>query len=623
MIDAICAAAERSGDQAIAGPRGDGKSRSALFTAFWLAVRGSIGFPMVISKSGKRAVDELKNLKWAIRESDLFVSDFPEIGIPIREMGGWASRARQMTVHGEPIGMEWGQDCIILPTISTESLRENVRNWPENLDSCASGQIFASLGIEGPVRGYSVRNRRPDLALIDDIDDRESARSALQTESRIEIIDADVAGLGGPDRNVSRVFLCTLINRTCAAYVFTDPRQRPSFSGQRHKLIEKMPTNYALSEQYIAMRSGRDTEKDPDGREAHAWYVEHQAEIEKGHVSTNPYRYNSRPLSDGEPAEVSSYQGYLNFVADKGMVSALTELQNDPPPDPDGSLLILTPYHVRTNCRSNAKRGIVPSDTVALTTGADVQKLGCHHVTIAWNDLAVGSIVDYDFWPFETQGVKAAACELLILDGLQAWWHSRTEGFVDEDGETWDSDLAIIDSGWKQDGWNSQPVELFCRSVGFETAMPSKGIPNWRDKPPSRTSMVGPNFRVEWKLGFPLCEVNADHFKIRVHEGFLQEFGDSGSLGIFTPEADQWGREAANAHLSYAKHITNEQWAPKGTSGAYAWQPSNGGRFQKPNHWLDATALAIAAREIRGISVIENQSQDDDDYGDEPGIITV
>ncbi len=608
MIDAIIAAASQSGDQAIAGPRGDGKTRCALFTAFWLMLRGSLQFPLVISKSGKRAMDELKNLKWAMRESELFAADFPEIGFPILAMGGWASRARQMTVHGEPIDMEWGVDCIVLPTIKTDLIRANVRDWPPDMESVATGQIFSSLGIEGPIRGYSVRNRRPDLALIDDIDDRESAHSALQTDNRVEIIDADVAGLGGPDRNVSRVMLCTLINRTCAAYVFTDPKQRPSFRGQRHRLISKLPDNPSLGEQYVAMRSGRDADKDPDGREAHEWYVAHRVDIEAGHVSTNPHRFNTLCLSDGKPAEVSSYQGYLNFVADKGLAAALTELQNDPPADEDGAKIILTAYHVRANCRTGSERGVVPAGTKILTRGVDIKKTGLHHCTVAWDESRAGHIIDYDFWPFETQGVKASACEGLILEGLQEWWAAQKVGFTDaEDGTAWDVDLTLIDEGWKEDGWNSQPVEIFCQAAGWGLAMPSKGFSNWRPRIGSKTCVAGINFAVEWKFGFPLVEVNADHFKIRVHEGFLQPFGDAGSLGLFTPPKDQWGREPPNAHHGYAKHITSERWAPAGTNGVFKWQPSDGARHQKPNHWLDATALAIAAREVRGISVVEPQ----------------
>lgn len=608
MVDAIVTAASTSGDQAIAGPRGDGKTRCALFTALWLALTGRSDFPLIISKSGDRAELELKNLKWAIRESDVFAADFPEIATPIEALGGWASRARQQTVWGEACDMEWGVRTIALPTISTEHLESH--GWNKGVGSVACGQIFASLGVEGPIRGYSVRNRRPTLAIIDDIDDRESADSVAQTEKRIEIIDADVAGLGGPDRNVSRVMLCTLINRRCAAYVFTDPKQRPSFRGQRHRLITKLPDRVDLWESYVALRSGRDDKADPDARQAHTMYVERRAEMDSGHEASNPFRFNTLPLADGEPAEVSALQSYYNFVADKGLTAALTELQNDPPPDEDGARLILTAYHVRANARSGLARGVVPDDTVAITVGCDVQKLGLHHATIAWNERAAGAIIDYDFWPFDTQGRKASACEVLILEGLQAWWEARSAAnFRQVDGIEWTPDLTVIDSGWKDDGWNTQPVYLFCAEVGLNLAVPSKGIPGWRPKKAGPNCKPGENYNLVATNGVLLAELNADHWKIKVHEGFLQSHPEPGSLALFTPPRDEWGREPANYHLAYAKHVTSERWAPKGANGSWAWQPADGSRHQKPNHWLDATAYAVAARVMWGVQTIKPQAQ--------------
>jgi len=354
------------------------------------------------------------------------------------------------------------------------------------------------------------------------------------------------------------------------------------------------------------MRSGRNLETDPDGREADQLYIDHQEVMEAGHETSNPYRFNTLPLSDGKPAERSSLQAYYNFVADKGLGAALTELQNDPPPDEDGSRLILTAYHVRANCRSSFDRAMVPSDTVAMTVGGDVQKLGLHHITIAWNEKAVGSIVDYDFWPFETQGKKASACEVLILEGMQEWWDGRCkENFRQEDGTEWAPDLVVVDSGWKEDGWNTQPVYLFCKYAGTSVAVPSKGIPNWRPKRHGPNCSPGNNYNLVWINGVLLAEVNADHWKIKTHEGFLQDFGEPGSLGLFTPPKDEWGREPVNFHLSYAKHVTSERWGPSGPSRVWKWAPSDGSRHQKPNHWLDATALAIVGREMWGVQTIK------------------
>src|SRR5262245_4528337 len=63
MIDAIIHASRYGGDQAVAGPRADGKTRSALFCTLALMLGLHVTFPMLISKSGPRANRELRNLK--------------------------------------------------------------------------------------------------------------------------------------------------------------------------------------------------------------------------------------------------------------------------------------------------------------------------------------------------------------------------------------------------------------------------------------------------------------------------------------------------------------------------------------------------------------------------------
>ncbi len=367
-----------------------------------------------------------------------------------------------------------------------------------------------------------------------------------------------------------------------------------------------MPDREDLWAEYVVLRSGRNIDEDPDARTAHKFYVERLEEMNLGHESTNPYRFNHMPLSDGDPAEVSALQSFYNFVADKGLPSALAELQNDPPPDADESKLPVTSYHVQHNCRSGLMRGVVPENTVAITVGVDIKKLGAHHVTIAWSERAVGSIIDYDFYPFSTEGLKPAACEILILEGLQEWWKKRNDApFCEAHGGEWTPDVVLIDSGWKDDGWNSQPVYLFARFAGDEIVIPSKGINNWRRKPSGSRCLSGDNFNlVVIDRGQRLAEVNPDHWKIRVHEGFLNPFGDPGSLGLFSPERDQWGREPANSHLKYSKEIVSERWGPNGPSRAWKWAPADGARIQKPNHYLDATALALCGRAMIGLSPV-------------------
>jgi hypothetical protein len=100
-------------------------------------------FPIIIGKSQTKAVNELKTIKERLQQSELLIADFPEVGIPFREVGGWSSRARMQTVSGSTTNLEIAADHLIFPTIRQEQLP---LGWDSEMPSVASGQIMSSLG---------------------------------------------------------------------------------------------------------------------------------------------------------------------------------------------------------------------------------------------------------------------------------------------------------------------------------------------------------------------------------------------------------------------------------------------------------------------------------------------
>src|SRR5690606_8875411 len=154
--------------------------------------------------------------------------------------------------------------------------------------------------------------------------------------------------------------------------------------------------------------------------------------------------------------------------------------------------------------------------TVCITIGGDVQKLGIHWVAIAWNEHGAGCIVDYDFYPFLTEGRPAADCELLILEGLFAWHEAmQSVPFLEEGtNDEMIADLTLIDTGWKDDSWILQPVHHFSAQVGFHSFNPSEGeSPN---RAPTLTDkiVVGDNWRITFGSGIPTVIMTSDHWKL-------------------------------------------------------------------------------------------------------------
>jgi hypothetical protein len=587
MVDSIIRAARYSGDYAVADKRGGGKSAIALFTTFWLTIRSETELPLIVGKNQKGAETELANLKHAIVESPSFSDDFPEICVPIIRLEDWASTARKQTVGGFRTKIGWEKDCLFLPTVPPEALpRIGKDKWPDDEPSYAKGQGIAVVGIDCRIRGFKRRNTRPGLVVIDDIDDRESARSEIQIKDRQFAIDQDCAGLAGSGKRCSRVMLCTTLNDQCIAAIYTS---KPSWNPQRFRAITKMPERTDLRDEYISLRRTPDAEKP---NEYQAFYAEHQADIEAGGEVENQYDFVHENGEDGKPLEFSAFQHYLNFIADNDWPAFLCEYQNDPPPaNPDE--LVLTAHRIQNNFSGYGRR-VVPNHTVAITTGVDIKKDGLHYVTIAWDEVAAGSIIEHDFFRFMTEGKKASDCEVLILEGLLEWYQKMQDvPYLSVAGETFLSDVTLIDTGWKEAAWHTQPVQVFCSQVGFDRFKPAKGQPHY-SRPKTRGIKIGDNWHIDRIKRCPIVIMNADHWKLKVHEGFLGDKGAAGSLRVFDKPIHN-GRVERDVHLNYAHQILAERWDQQ----KLKWSDPT-----KANHYFDATYLAIVGRSICGIHVV-------------------
>lgn len=599
MVEAIRHAARYGGDFALAGPRGEGKTRLAIFTSLHLVLSGQRRFPLIISKNQGKANIELANLKRELEFNDLLADDFPEVCFPIRALGGWASRARMQTVNGWNTSIEWAADHIILPSIPLDVLS----GWPRKTKSLACGQIIGSMGIEGPLRGTNYRNERPDLAIIDDIDDRESARSETQTEAREEIIEKDILGLSGPGMRTARVMLCTTLNDHCIAAKYSDRRQKPSWHGVRYKAIVKMPDNEEKWEKYVEKRRGRDSEKDPDAREAHQMYLEDRAAMDAGAIVANEANFDRTTMEDGGACEVSALQHYYNLIADSSWDNFRCEYQCDPPPQnpEDASQLTSTMVASRVN---GLDRCEVPIDTKCITAFLDLGHSFCHSVVTAWCEQARGFVADYR--SFDVTGITRdspkAAVERRLLATMHEWAdYLTTTEFACSDTRSFPVQMGLIDSG---SGSHTNAVYQFVRERGG-IFMAAKGFAGERFHMPqlSRTKIPGQNwyksYQAEAKLW--LVDIDANYWKRFAQERFRTETRDEqgrirpGTLSLHAlpvPRIEQFEKD----RREYSHHIVAELWNEQK------------GKFEERsnrNHYLDATAGACCAANMLGISLFD------------------
>jgi hypothetical protein len=600
MLSSIVWAATYGGDKAIAGSRGEGKTTLALDGAMCLMLKRLNDFPVVIGKNQDSSSEELKALREKMVSSERFIEDFPEIGVPMDLAGPGVASPKQM-VGGKYIRLFMGAKYFAFPTITIAQLP----HWDQSIVPVSCGQVMGALGINGRIRGEKFRGKRPRLAIIDDIEDTQAAGSDTLIAKNEKKIEEDIGGLGRSSKRIARVMLCTIQNRKCIAFKYTDPKQKQSWNGKRYRKMKKPPDRMDLVADYIEMRKMR-KQDDPDAREAFRYWRDNQDEIEAGCEVSNKQSYNSELHFDGEQIELSAIQAYYNRVADMGEKAVATEIDNDPPEEvgPQGMGLTAEIVASRINGLSRLQ---LPANASALTVGIDVGKYRCHWTATAWWEGAGGCVVDYGVLEVSgndgiNSGDRAAdmvASEPAIYRALLSFRDEMlTKEYVDATGTRRKIDMVMIDSGTY-----TNAVYEFVRQVRG-VWHPSKGIANYRPRAKStEVCRAGKNQHAQWMEAAKvwLYELDTDHWKQWVHERFLTPSFDEqnmlrrGSLSIYEPIGKQ-------KHTSYAQHIVAEELLTEFKEGKGVktyWHPRNDN-----NHWLDATYLAAACTESMGIALI-------------------
>jgi hypothetical protein len=603
MIADFAGLLSEGGDRADAASRGEGKtSLSIALTLKTILQGGSQDLFVILAATAASSEDILETIRMALGENKELWRYYPEVCDPVWALEGIVQRAKSQVVEGKrhdngelyhmaPSKFHWTGNRLIFP---------NVPGSP------SAEAIVAAQGLDSALRGMRIKNRRPRMVLIDDPDTEETIHNPAQAAKLLRKIDRNVAALGSQRRPVSRLVLCTCGSRTAAATHLTDREKYPSFRGRRMRFLLTPPKNQVAWAEFIGLcKQGwtdedASTDESPIPQIAHEFYLARRKDMDEGGEVANQNRYDHRIRPEGGTVEVSALEHYHGWVARIGPVNTATEFDNDPPDEM--GLLDLSVEQIRDS-RSGYGYRVVPPGTVRLTLGADVKKLGLHWAAIAWDEHCVGSIIEFHFWRFATAGQKPAACENAILEGLRDWWewiqtHKPWREDVEEESSARFPEWTLIDSGWKDEGWSVQPVTVFASEVGFGRCLPCKGFGRYRKPMPHVGIRPFDECHIDRRSRSPLCEINADAYKIRVQEAFKADFGSPGSLGLHDPRVGDNGRQLRSSleeEREFGSHIVSEQW--DATKAKFL--PPNG-----PNHYLDAVALARVGAALSRISPI-------------------
>lgn len=595
IIAALDTAIDVGGDQAIAASRGEGKSTLTERVALKAVLQGRVRFAAIFGATGPLAANSLEEIKLALETNNYLLALYPEVCVPIRALENIPQRAGAMILSGN----RHDNGAVFEEADADFEWTGREVTLPRTPGAPAAGATISTRGLDGAVRGLKKKGRRPDIAIIDDPDDEETARSEEQTKKLKKKIDRAIAGLGSQSKPIARVLLTTLQTNTSVSAIFTDPAQKPSWKGKRFKFLAKKPARGDLWDKFVEMRQ-EDWKVGTDN--AHLFYLANQAAMDDGAEVSNPYRFDPNTQS-------SALEFYFSQVAKLGQEAVSTEYDNEPPVEAASADIVLSAKRIQKQI-SGLKRQVVPAGTTHITQGIDCKKQALHWAVRAW--LPDGSPITIDYGVTEvigtrygeSEGVELALKNAIInrYEEFQAAEYRFADGEMAT--ELIEDSLTLIDCRWQREA-----VVEACRLIGDHTRiMPvmgygkSKGVRGVFRPAKARTATCKPgqNYNVVLEscvidgkpIRFWCVQVDADYWKSYEHERWLTGEGKPGRALI-------WGETDARSirfgelsrdqksHTAYAHHITNESEV----DGVWKTKSDN-------VHWLDGSCYSDVAYRV-------------------------
>lgn len=596
VISRLETAVHHGGTFALAMPRGHGKSSLCIGACLWSLLYGFRLFLVLFGASKPRAEEMLQALRTQLRHNNLLFDDFPRELAAIRHLDGEPRRASGQHHNGKPTGIQWTQSGIVMPTIKGSACSGSVIRCLSLDSSAVRGQQFTAG--DGSVR-------RPDLVLIDDPQSREVARSPFQVAQLEALIRGDVLGLAGPKRTAATVMPVTAIYPDDLASRFLDQKRNPQWQGQRMRLMQSMPVQMDLWEQYAKIRN-EELARGAQPEAARRFYADHRAQMDTGAVASWEQRFDPE-------SELSAVQAAMNLFFDRGKEAFMSEFQNEPESLREFADVALLTHEEICGKTNGIPRGIVPANAAALTVFVDVHAACLVWATVGWSNTFGGGVCGYGVYPeqpgkdFNVQRVERSlqtlfpglSREAAIASGIgQLLALLVGKEWPREGGGAVRVNTALVDYGYEAES----VIAAVRRSPHASMLLPSKGHGiSAVNKPLSEyTKHRGDVFRPHVHVLAPsptqpirTARYDTNALKRLVHDRLAAPIGSADSLALFGLDPRE--------HEVFARHLLAETPIKVEARGrvVYEWKQLPGTQ----NHYFDAVVGCAAGAIIAGITI--------------------
>jgi hypothetical protein len=381
------------GRKVTAMPRGSAKSSICIGAGEWAMLYGHRRFVVVPAATQDAGENIIEAIFADLEGNELLAADFPAICKPFAFLNGVRQRCKAQHQRGAPTSITLTASEIVLPYALEDGQTE--------YGPACGARVFAT-GLTGHMRGlFRVPRQggriRPDLALLDDPQTRETAKSESQTSDRIRLIDGDVMRLAGHGRDIAAMMPCTVISKGDLAEHYL---AQPNWQGQRIKAVvkwsggvdarEDIPEDKAVLLDEYKERWLAEVVKDAPEGSATAWYVKNRKEIEDGVEVFWPDMYDHEK-------EVSSYQHCLHLMWSDGEYSFDAEMQQYPKSERPEAEYSLTAEAIKKQV-GTLGRGVIPEDAAGTVAFVDLNYHAAAWCVFSASNIPSYSVIDYGWW---------------------------------------------------------------------------------------------------------------------------------------------------------------------------------------------------------------------------------
>lgn len=562
----------------VAAERGIGKSTLLWGLVLYLQLSGQQRYPVCVPWADKALKRAFRFWKMALCFNDRLGADYPEVCAPFRHAKGVPQRVSTTRWRERMDGSHEADDM----TGAQLTVGEGIIVLPDRRGCLGGSTINGNIrGLNHPQEDGTVL--RPTMALLDDVQDRKTAKSVMQIDDTVNIIDGDVAGCGeaGQDFPMLMSGNCIVPDDVMAHYLASR-----EWKGLRVPCVLEWP-------------AGWDDEKSACRRLWAEWHDRFCS----GDGAVSFYRKNKKAMTAGMRLSAPSafrrsektrdpLYGAMRNYHKMGHDAFMAEHQQDPQRQSssvyqldDGTILTRTSGFARLEA---------PAGSV-LCCGVDLNYVGLNWVVVAADGLTrARKVVAHGIWP-ERGGLipKKSTVDQACAIWRKAIGQFGVQGLAALRVKCGDKqrglDAACFDCS--MGAWQDACVAAIreCRIPVPLWPMKAFGQANYRVQKSDLQS--GKGWRItEWPRLGRVFVINSDYWWELVQRGFLVEPTEAGAVALYSPDPHGDNRQLAR---EVAGHILDEHVRTE-KNEFYKWRRTVGVSDDRADALVYACALTGA-----------------------------